>query len=233
MIISELKPFSEVLGYLEGEKKVFLVGCKGCAEVCHTGDEPQVMEMKKQLEKEGKTVTGYTVVDFLCDKALIKIKLIPHEAEIDAADSIIVMTCGIGVQATAAVVNKLTHPACNTINTGGARGEWRGSERCRECGECVLDYTGGICPLTVCTKGLINGQCGGSKDGRCEVEPEVRPCGWQLIYERLAKLGRLDKMRAMPPLKDYSKMQPPKSIRSTIMWDIDEKEKKVAEETKV
>lgn len=233
MIISELKPFSEVLGYLEGEKKVFLVGCKGCAEVCHTGDEPQVMEMKKQLEKEGKTVTGYTVVDFLCDKALIKIKLIPHEAEIDAADSIIVMTCGIGVQATAAVVNKLTHPACNTINTGGARGEWRGSERCRECGECVLDYTGGICPLTVCTKGLINGQCGGSKDGRCEVEPEVRPCGWQLIYERLAKLGRLDKMRAMPPLKDYSKMQPPKNLRSTIMWDIDEKEKKVVEETKV
>ena len=233
MIISELKPFSEVLGYLEGEKKVFLVGCKGCAEVCHTGDEPQVMEMQKQLEKEGKTVTGYTVVDFLCDKALIKMKLIPHEAEIDAADSIIVMTCGIGVQATAAVVNKLTHPACNTINTGGARGEWRGSERCRECGECVLDYTGGICPLTVCTKGLINGQCGGSKDGRCEVEPEVRPCGWQLIYERLAKLGRLDKMRAMPPLKDYSKMQPPKNLRSTIMWDIDEKEKKVVEETKV
>jgi len=231
MIISELKPFSEVLGYLGKEKKVYIVGCKGCAEVCQTGDEPQVLEMKSNLEKEGIKVTGYSVIDFLCDKALIKTRLLPHESEIDAADSVIVMTCGIGVQATAAVVNKLVHPACNTINVGGARGEWRGSERCRECGECVLDYTGGICPLTACTKGLINGQCGGAKDGRCEVEPEVRPCGWHLIYERLEKLGRLDKLKDMPVFKDYGKMQPPKSLRSTIMWDVDEEEAKV--ETKV
>jgi ferredoxin len=233
MILSELKPFEEILGYLSGEKSVFIAGCKGCAEVCHTGDEPQVLDMKSKLEKEGKKVTGYTVVDFLCDKALVKTKLLPHEAEIDAADSILVMTCGIGIQATAAVVNKITHPACNTINVGGATGEWRGSERCRQCGECVLDYTGGLCPLTVCTKGLINGQCGGAKDGRCEVEPEVRPCGWQLIYERLEKLGQLDKMRKMVPLKDYSKMQPPKNLRSTIMWALEEKEAEVKEETKV
>ena len=227
MIISELKPFPEVLGYLEGEKKIFLVGCKGCAEVCHTGDEPQVLEMKQQLEQEGKSVTGYCVVDFLCDKALVKIRLLPHEVEIDAADSLLIMTCGIGVQATSAVVNKLSHPACNTINAGGARGEWRGSERCRECGDCVLDLTGGICPLTACTKGLINGPCGGAKDGRCEVEPEVRECGWHLIYERLKKLGRLDKMKAMPPPKDYGKMQPPKELRSTIMWALEQEETKV------
>jgi ferredoxin len=226
MIISELKPFSEVLSYLEGEQKVFLVGCKGCAEVCHTGDETQVLDMMKKLEQEGKDITGYVVVDFLCDKALIKTRLLPYEAEIDAANSILVMTCGIGIQATAAVVNKLTHPASNTISAGGARGEWRGSERCQECGECVLDYTGGICPLSVCTKGLISGQCGGAKDGRCEVESDVRPCGWQLIFERLKMLGRLDKMKAMPPLKDYSKMQPPKRLRSTIMWALEEKEQK-------
>src|SRR4030042_5928871 len=150
MIISQLKPISETTGYLEDEKKVFIVGCKGCAEVCHTGDEPQVLEMKKTLEKEGKTVTGYCVVDFLCDKALVKTSLLPHEPEIDTADSLLVMTCGIGVQATAAVVNKLVHPAANTINIGGASGEWRGAERCRECGDCVLDLTGGICPLTAC-----------------------------------------------------------------------------------
>ena len=117
MIISELKPFSEILSYLEGEQKIFLVGCKGCAEVCHTGDEAQVLDMKKQLEQEGKKVIGHVVVDFLCDKALIKTRLLPHETDIDAADSILVMTCGIGIQATAAVVNKLTHPACNTIST--------------------------------------------------------------------------------------------------------------------
>ncbi len=135
MIVSELKPFAEVLAYLQGENKVFLVGCKGCAEVCHTGDEPQVLDMKQKLEKEGKQITGFCVVDFLCDKALVKARLLPHEAEIDAADSLIVMTCGIGVQATAAVVNKLVHPAANTINLGGSRGEWKGSERCRECGD--------------------------------------------------------------------------------------------------
>jgi ferredoxin len=233
MILSELKPFPEILSYLEGEKKIFLVGCKGCAEVCHTGDEAQVIEMKRKLEQEGKTITGYTVIDFLCDKALIKSRLLIHEAEIDTADSILVMTCGIGVQATAASVNKLVHPATNTLNTGGATGEWRGSERCAECGECLLDYTGGICPLTACTKGLINGQCGGSKDGRCEVEPDVRPCGWYLIYERLEKLGRLDKMKAMTPIKDYAKMQPPKHLRSTLMFNIEEKEQKKNEEIKV
>jgi ferredoxin len=226
MIISELKPLADILGYLGKEKKVFLVGCDGCAQVCHTGDEAQVLEMKKTLEKEGKTVTGYTVADFLCDRSLVKTRLLLHEPEIDEADSLLVMTCGIGVQATAAVVNKIVHPATNTINQGGAAGEWKGSERCRECGECVLDYTGGICPLTACTKSLINGQCGGSKDGRCEVEPEVRPCGWYQIYDRLEKLGRLDKMKTPVPLKNYNKMQPPKTLRTTIMWDLELKEAK-------
>ena len=81
--------------------------------------------------------------------------------------------------------------------------------------------------MTVCTKGLINGPCGGAKDGRCEVEPEVRPCGWQLIYERLKVLGHLDKMKNVPPPKDYSKMQPPKELRSTIMWALEQEETKV------
>ena len=163
MIVSELKSFEEVLGYLKGDNKVFIVGCKGCAEVCQTGDEPQVLEMKQKLEKEGKKVTGYCVPDFLCDKALVKTRLLPHEPEIDDADSLLVMTCGIGIQATAAVVNKLVHPATNTINLGGSRGEWKGSERCRECGECMLDYTGGYCPLTVCTKQLIKLRTAGVK----------------------------------------------------------------------
>ena len=230
MIISQLKPLPEIVGYLEGEKKVFLVGCKGCAEVCHTGSEPDVLEMKQNLEKEGKSITGHCVADFLCDKAQVKTRLLPHESEIDAADSLLVMTCGIGVQATAAVVNKLVHPAANTINVGGSRGTWPGSERCRECGDCVMEFTGGICPLTACTKWLVSGQCGGSKDGRCEVEPDVRPCGWVLIYERLNKLGRLDKMKAMPPPKQYSKMQPPKELRSTIMWALEQKEAKKVQE---
>ena len=228
MLVSELKPFEEILGFLDGESKVFIVGCSGCAEVCQTGGEVQVLEMKEKLEQQGKTVVGYTVVDFLCDKALVKLRLKSREEDIEVADSLLVMTCGIGVQATAAVVDKVTHPACNTINLGGARGEWRGSERCHECGDCLLDITGGICPLTACSKSLINGPCGGAKDGKCEVEPEVRDCGWHLIYERLKKLNRLDKMKEIVPPKAYGKMEPPKHLRSTIMWALEQQEKEVA-----
>lgn len=227
MIVSEMKPWEEIAGYLEKDKKVFLVGCKGCAEASHTGGEPQVKQMKNKLESAGKTVSGYAVVDILCNKALVNLSLKNHEKEVKSADSLLIMTCGIGVQATAAVVDKVVHPACNTINLGGSRGEWQGSERCRECGDCVLDITGGICPLTACTKGLINGPCGGAKDGKCEVEPDVRECGWQLIYNRLKKLGKLQNLTTGPQVKKYSLMQPPKRIRSTIMWSIDNQEKEV------
>jgi len=221
MIISELKPWSEILSYLKDEGKIFLVGCKGCAETCHTGGEAEVLEMKRRLEQEGKIITGFSIIDLLCDKALARMRLTPHQIEVKAADSMLIMSCGIGVQAVSALINKVTHPACNTINLGGVQGEWRGDERCQQCGDCVLDLTGGICPLSVCPKGLLNGPCGGSKNGRCEVEPEVRECGWHLIYERLKKLGRLDKMKAIPPLKDYSKMQPPKQLRNTTLWSLE------------
>jgi hypothetical protein len=148
-----------------------------------------------------------------------------HDGEVSDADSLLVMTCGIGIQATAAVVDKVTHPACNTMSVGGAVGTWRGIERCGECGDCLLDFTGGICPVTACSKSLINGICGGMKDGRCEVEPDVRDCGWYLIYERLKKLNRLDKMKEIVPPKACSKMQPPKHLRSTIRWAVDQQEK--------
>lgn len=228
MIISEQKPLPEILKSLEGEQRIFLVGCKGCAEACHTGGEAQVMEMRKYLEGEGKTIVGYAVADFLCDKALVKFRLKAQEKEISSADSLLVMTCGIGVQATSAVVDKVTHPACNTINVGGARGEWWGDERCYECGECLLEYTGGICPLTACTKSLINGPCGGARNGKCEFEPENRDCGWHLIYERLKKFNHLDKMKTVLGPKDWSKMRPPKNLRSTIMWALERKEKEAA-----
>jgi ferredoxin len=230
MIVSELKPWEEILESLGKESKIFIVGCKGCAEACETGGEPQVLQMKKDLEQAGKRVTGYTVVDFLCDKSLVKFSMLAHEDEVKDADSLLVMTCGVGVQATAAVVDKVTHPACNTMSVGGAQGTWPGSERCRECGDCVLDSTGGICPVTACTKSLINGTCGGMKDGKCEVEPDVRDCGWYLIYERLKKLDRLDKMREILPAKAYGKMEPPKHLRSGIKWALEIKEEATKEE---
>ncbi len=225
MILSRQKPLEEILEYLNGEKKVFLLGCNGCAQASGTGGPEQVEEMKARLEEAGKEVTGSDVIDFLCNKALIKSRLRNKIKEIEAADSILVMTCGIGIQATAASVNKVCHPACDTVNLGGSRGEWVGSERCMECGECLLEYTGGICPLTACTKGLTNGQCGGASHGKCELSPE-RDCGWELIYKRLKDLNRLDILKKFIAPKDYSKMVPEPGLMSTSRWALEKTDAK-------
>ena len=194
MILSKQKPWEEILDYLEGEDKAFILGCNGCAQSSGSGGPLQVEEMKERLKQAGKNVTGSIVIDFLCQKALVKSRLRARIQDIEAADSILVMTCGIGVQAVAASVNKICHPACNTINLGGSRGEWRGSERCQECGQCLLDYTGGICPITACTKSLVSGACGGASNGKCEISPD-RDCGWELIYNRLKAKNQLDKLK--------------------------------------
>jgi hypothetical protein len=225
MLVSEQKPLEEILHSLDGESAIFLLGCHGCAEASHTGGEKEILAMKGHLEEAGKKVPGWAVLDFLCQKALVKTGLQPFRDQIKGSDSILVLCCGVGTQATAAVVDKVIHPGCNTLSMGGARGEWRGSERCAECGQCLLDYTGGICPITACTKSLVNGICGGMRDGRCEHEPDVRPCGWYLIYERLKKLGRLEKLREMPGPLDYAQTEPPKELRSTTLWALEQEEK--------
>jgi len=221
MLRSEQKPFEEILGYLEGENKVFIVGCDGCAQASQTGGLPQVLEMKERLEGEGKTVSGCSVVDFLCQKALVASRLRPLEDTIMESDSLLALCCGVGVQAVAAMVKKPVHPGCNTVNLGGSRGEWQGSERCMECGDCLLEYTGGICPLTVCSKGLRNGPCGGASNGKCEVSPE-KPCGWELIYARLKETGRLDVLKTFIPPKDWNKMRPRPEMLSTSMWALEQ-----------
>ncbi len=203
MLISEQKPLEEILGYLDGDKSVFLVGCKGCAEGWESGGEKQVAEMKNTLQEQGKTITGSVVVDMLCDGALTKLKFRAHRNEIAAADSILVLTDGAGVQTVAEVVDKVVHPGCNTLSAGGAHAEWKEAERCLECGDCMLEFTGGICPIARCSKHLLNGPCGGSQDGKCEVNPDI-PCVWQQIVDHLAKLGQLDKLERVVAPKNWS-----------------------------
>jgi hypothetical protein len=222
MLITERKSLEEILGFLAGEGAVFLLGCKGCAAASGTGGEPEIEELKGELESKGIEVVGSKVVDFLCQKALIRTSLRPFSEALARADSVVVSTCGIGIQAAATVVDKAVHPACNTISLGGIRGEWQGEERCEECGQCFLEFTAGICPLTACAKGLVNGPCGGALDGCCEVEPETRRCAWVIIHERLKNQGRLDVLRAGPVrIKDFAQMRPPSTLRGTRKWAID------------
>jgi hypothetical protein len=203
MLISEQKPIEEILSYLEGDKSIFLIGCKGCAEGWGSGGEKQVAEMANTLQEKGKTVTGSVVVDMLCDVALSKLKLRAYKKEVAAADSILVLTDGAGVQTVAELVDKVVHPGCNTLSSGGAHAEWKEAERCLECGDCVLEFTGGLCPIARCSKHLLNGPCGGSQGGKCEVNPDI-PCVWQQIVDRLAELGQLDKLERLVTPKNWS-----------------------------
>jgi hypothetical protein len=214
MLYSEQKPFDEIIAYLEKDKNVFILGCEGCAMSSGSGGPKQVEEMKKKLTEAGKNVTGTKAVDFLCGKALIKSELKGKIEQLKAADSVLVLTCGIGIQAVAASVNKPVYPGCNTVNLGGSRGEWEGSERCFECGQCLLFHTGGICPLTACTKSLVSGACGGANQGKCEISKD-RDCGWELIYNRLKERGQLHLLADMMNPLDHKKIMPRPEMMST------------------
>jgi ferredoxin len=220
MLYTENKPIDEILESLGKEKNIFLLACNGCAEVCETGGETALAAIQSELEKADKNVTGTCLVDFLCNKVLVASRLAREMDRLQQSDSILVLTCGIGVQAVSKIVNKVVHPAANTVSVGGLQGLWPSDERCQACGDCALDYTGGICPITFCAKSLLNGPCGGAKDGRCEVDPE-KDCGWQLIYERLQKVGRLDNLRRIHTARDHSKMLPSTELRKTSFYDIE------------
>ncbi len=207
MLYSEQKNFDEIKACLEKDNGVFILGCNGCAESSGSGGPQQVAEMARKLTEAGKKVTGTAGVDFLCSKALVKSHLKGKVEQVKAADAVLVLTCGIGIQCVAAAVNKPVYPGCNTVNRGGIRGEWEGTERCNECGQCLLWHTGGICPLTACTKSLVSGACGGANKGKCEISKD-RDCGWELIYDRLKERGELDRLNDMMKPLDNKKLMP-------------------------
>ncbi len=221
MLVTEVKPEEEILESLEGDEGVFLLGCNGCAEACETGGAENLPDLRGMLEEAGKHVTGTTTVDFLCDKSLVRSRLRPFTDQIMGSDSVLVATCGVGVQCVADSVLNRVRPACNTINLGGSRGTWPGSERCAECGDCLLDYTGGICPITNCAKEMVNGPCGGTTpDGKCEVDRE-RDCGWYRIYKRLQDLDALDQMKKIVAPKEYGNYLPSYELMTTQFWAVD------------
>lgn len=223
MLVTEPKPIEEVLENIKDEKRVFILACGGCAEVCKTGGIQEAEKLKKVLLEKGKEVTGIAEIDFICNKVLVATRLERYADKLGPADSILVMSCGVGVQAVSSIIDKVTHPTANTVSMGGFQGVWTSAERCAECGNCLLDMTGGICPVTACSKSLVNGPCGGSSNGECEVE-KGRKCGWVRIYERLKSVNKLRNLSKVNDPRDFEKMWPKEKARKTLYWSVDTEE---------
>ncbi|WP_042276947.1 methylenetetrahydrofolate reductase C-terminal domain-containing protein [[Clostridium] dakarense] len=212
MIISEKKPMEEVLGFLKNAEKVVLVGCNQCAATCKSGGEEEVVKMKEDLEAEGKTVLGYTILDPACNLLKSKKDLKALKEELKEADAVLSLACGDGTQTIVKNLKKTpVYPGNNTMFIGETKRVGEFEEACKACGECELGWTGGICPVTMCAKGLINGACGGAKNGKCEVSPE-NECAWIKIYERLNDIDQLENLLEIRPMKDYSKQNNPRTL---------------------
>jgi hypothetical protein len=221
MNATEAKPIKEITESLGDAGSVFLVGCTGCPVGCDVGGQKWLDEMTAALRGAGKKVTGSCLIDLLCNKALVGIKLGRFVDLVMSADAVLVGSCGVGVQAVGNMVARRAVPALDTVCLGDHQGLWPGKERCAECGQCMLAYTGGLCPITLCAKSLVNGQCGGTGyDGSCEVSRD-HPCGWKLIYDRLKELGRLDDMRRMTDPRDHRKQALDDSIRKTTRYALE------------
>lgn len=224
MLVSERKPWDKILNSLVPDKNIFIIACGGCSEACQTGGEKGLKELKSKLAEEGKNVVGSFVVDFACNKVLVALKLNRHAQEVYHADSILVSSCGVGVQAVANVIDLPTYPADNTLYMGGFGGVWTGEERCLQCGDCKLELTGGICPYANCPKNLLNGACGGSDEGKCEVDPE-KDCAWTKIYERLEEIGKIENLKKLTSPRNWNLMQPPAERKRSIFWALEFEEK--------
>jgi hypothetical protein len=211
VIIQKQKPFEEILKALEGEGKIFIAGCTECAATCKVGGDEEVAEMKSRLEAAGKLVTGTALFDTACQQGAVRQKARENEQAIKDADSILVLACGTGAQTLGESLDKRVHPGVESLFVGQVQRLGKYSELCSTCGRCVLEDFAGICPVTRCAKGLLNGPCGGSKAGKCEVDPE-RECAWELIYKRMEALGTMEKMRAYQPPKDQSSRHTPRQF---------------------
>jgi len=205
MIVAERKPIDEIIGFVKNCKKILLVGCNECVTVCYAGGKKEVgvlaSALKMAFMKEGKEleITEVTL-ERQCDhEYLEEIRNI-----IDQYEAVISLACGVGVQFLAE--KYLTTPVFPGLNTSfmgvtEESGVW--TERCQGCGQCILGQTAGICPISRCAKRILNGPCGGSTDGKCEINKEL-DCAWQLIIDRLKELGRLEDYEELIPIKDWS-----------------------------
>jgi hypothetical protein len=212
MIITKPRDWTRIREELEsvGAKRVFIMGCGQCATVANTGGEPEVLQAKAILEQDGREVTGWAVGEVACHLGGQKLEYRKHYGDIEAADAVLVLACGAGVQTMADATVKPVFPGLESAFLGNVVRHGIFEERCQMCGECVLGRTAGICPVTTCPKGLLNGPCGGMWEGKCEVLTD-RECTHVRIRRRLAEQGRAKDAQPLAP-KDHSKKLKPGSI---------------------
>ena len=209
MIVAKRKPFKEINNMLKDYKKVLNVGCGTCVAVCLAGGEKEVDVLNAELDmarilEDNPIELGARTVERQCDREYL--------AELDDVvkdfDAILSMACGVGIQFLAErFPNIPVFPAVDTSGLAVNQGVGWYEERCRSCSSCVLGLTGGICPVTMCAKGLYNGPCGGTNLGSCEIDVE-QPCAWYQIYERLERQGRLDCILEITPAVDWHNQVP-------------------------
>lgn len=200
--ITRKKPFDEILSLLEQFSKIFIAGCGTCTTMTRTGGLPEVEHMTNQLKEANKEITGTMMIPVACDE-LTHEALEENKKAITDADALLIMTCAFGVQTIALhFMDKPVIPALDTLFIGKEKEPGAFDEVCIQCGECVLGETAGLCPVAGCHKGLVNGPCGGTNKGKCEVDSN-KDCIWTLIYKKLEKMGRLDGMRKYQPPKNY------------------------------
>jgi hypothetical protein len=199
--ITRQKSEDEINRLLENWSRIFIIGCGTCVTLTHTGGEPEVKSMAEHLLRQGKLVTGHMILPVACDN-LTGEAIKQYEPQIDQADALLIMTCAFGLQNIARRIKKMVIPALDTLFIGKETGVGRFDEICRQCGTCIIGETGGICPVTSCHKGLVNGPCGGTNHGKCEID-NTKDCAWTLIYNRLKELDCLDVMKKYQRPRNY------------------------------
>lgn len=208
MITAEQKPIDEIREMIAPYKRILVLGCGSCVAECAAGGERETAMLASALRIAAKMKgEEFLIEERTLDRQCVKEFVIQLDDVIDGYDAVLSLGCGAGVQAVAEMFQEVpVIPALNTGFLGETKEQGFWVENCVGCGDCMLDYFGGVCPLARCAKQLLNGPCGGSVEGKCEVNPEIE-CAWQLIIDRLSRFGRLGNLEEVYPIKDWARKQ--------------------------
>ncbi len=228
MIIAEQKPLGKIVESLEGHHKVLVAGCKSCVAVCLAGGEKEVSILAESLRLYSSINNkNWEICEVTLERQCEKEWVREISNLLDGKDAVLSIACGVGAQTIQQFYPEIrVIPGLNTSNMGAPEEQGIYLEKCAGCGDCVLHLTGGICPIARCSKSMLNGPCGGSQNGKCEINPET-PCAWEEIYQSLQRLGRSDLLEVNIPPKDWTPSRsggPRKIVRAEAVLTAEEKE---------